>query len=451
MKFLFTVFFLMIFIFAFLITNTYAQPQWKKDTNNPVMSGDGAGSWNKHVFWPNVIFNDDSSRFEMWYTASAGPENDWRPQLLGFAVSDDGINWTKKPDAIFGPDLGAWDERAAEGQTVIREKGGVYKMWYSGWHDETDAGGIGYATSTDGIIWIRDGSNPIMVPTPDSWEAGGFGSCHVMPFEGEYKMWYSAWNASYTKTQIGYAFSSDGINWTKESANNPVLKTGGSGQWDDNHLLEPHVLYINGRYHIWYLGRQADDTIRQIGWATSADGIHWNRYDDSTTTSSEYVESDPILKPTPGQWDGNYVQPGTIMVEEDSLHLWYSGSRSPTGTHRWRIGHAAISLDSLLKFTVLGLKDDNHENVPGGYTLLQNFPNPFNPSTTIEFSLPASHFVTLKVYNILGKEISTLVSNKLNQGNHTYTFNGKNLASGIYYYQLTAGEFHQVKKMILLR
>jgi hypothetical protein len=85
------------------------------------------------------------------------------------------------------------------------------------------------------------------------------------------------------------------------------------------------------------------------------------------------------------------------------------------------------------------------------YLLSQNYPNPFNPSTTIEFTLPKSEFVELKVFNILGKKVSTLVSNKLNQGNHTYTFDGKNFASGIYYYQLVAGDYREVKKMILIR
>jgi len=85
------------------------------------------------------------------------------------------------------------------------------------------------------------------------------------------------------------------------------------------------------------------------------------------------------------------------------------------------------------------------------FSLSQNYPNPFNPSTTIEFTLPKSEFVELKIYNILGKEVSILVSKKLNQGNYTYTFDGSNLASGVYYYQLVAGDFRQVKKMILLR
>jgi predicted outer membrane repeat protein len=90
-------------------------------------------------------------------------------------------------------------------------------------------------------------------------------------------------------------------------------------------------------------------------------------------------------------------------------------------------------------------------NLPKEFSLNQNYPNPFNPSTTIEFTLPKSESTTLKVYNILGKEISTLVSKKLNQGNHMYTFEGKNLASGIYYYQLVAGDYREVKKMILIR
>jgi len=90
-------------------------------------------------------------------------------------------------------------------------------------------------------------------------------------------------------------------------------------------------------------------------------------------------------------------------------------------------------------------------NILNSFSLYQNYPNPFNPSTTIEFTLPKSEFVEMKVYNILGKEISTLVSRKLNQGNHTYTFDGRNLASGVYYYRLEAGNFVQTRKMIYLK
>jgi hypothetical protein len=88
---------------------------------------------------------------------------------------------------------------------------------------------------------------------------------------------------------------------------------------------------------------------------------------------------------------------------------------------------------------------------PITYTLCQNYPNPFNSSTTIEFDLPKASEVILKVFNILGEEVTILVSKKLNSGNHTFQFDGKNLASGIYYYQLVTGDYRKVKKMILLK
>jgi hypothetical protein len=94
---------------------------------------------------------------------------------------------------------------------------------------------------------------------------------------------------------------------------------------------------------------------------------------------------------------------------------------------------------------------ENRYNTSATFTLHQNYPNPFNPSTTIQFQIPNSQFTALKIYDLLGKEVSTIVSKKLNQGNHTYTFDGKNLASGIYYYQLVAGRYRGVKKMILLK
>jgi hypothetical protein len=115
----------------------------------------------------------------------------------------------------------------------------------------------------------------------------------------------------------------------------------------------------------------------------------------------------------------------------------------------WELVYAII--DGKEYGTPVGLKEDDALIKPQNYILYQNYPNPFNPSTTIEFTLPKSEFVKLKVYNILGKEVATLVLNKLNKGNHTYQFDGKNLASGIYYYQWVAGEYREVKKMILIK
>jgi L-ascorbate metabolism protein UlaG (beta-lactamase superfamily) len=84
-------------------------------------------------------------------------------------------------------------------------------------------------------------------------------------------------------------------------------------------------------------------------------------------------------------------------------------------------------------------------------TLHQNYPNPFNPSTTIEFSLPHTEFVTLEIYNVLGKEVATLVSEKVPAGGHKYNWNASGLASGIYLYQLKTQSFIETKKLVLLK
>lgn len=86
------------------------------------------------------------------------------------------------------------------------------------------------------------------------------------------------------------------------------------------------------------------------------------------------------------------------------------------------------------------------------FNLYQNYPNPFNPSTSIEFFLPKQSLVTLKVYDIVGKEIATLVNNNVRkEGLHSVNFDGSNLSSGIYYYKISAGEFTDIKKMMLVK
>jgi len=97
------------------------------------------------------------------------------------------------------------------------------------------------------------------------------------------------------------------------------------------------------------------------------------------------------------------------------------------------------------------LEIDQSKTFLNTYSMQQNYPNPFNPTTSIEFNLPKPEFVELRIYNLLGKEVATLVSNKLNSGKHTFKFDGQNLASSVYYYQIKAGEFQQVRKMILMK
>ena len=99
---------------------------------------------------------------------------------------------------------------------------------------------------------------------------------------------------------------------------------------------------------------------------------------------------------------------------------------------------------------VTGIEDENNL-VPASYSLSQNYPNPFNPSTTIEYEIPKEEHVVLKVYNVLGSEVAELVNSNKSAGNYKINFNGKNLASGVYYYIIRAGEFFESRKFVLLK
>jgi hypothetical protein len=89
--------------------------------------------------------------------------------------------------------------------------------------------------------------------------------------------------------------------------------------------------------------------------------------------------------------------------------------------------------------------------IPANYSLAQNFPNPFNPTTNIKFAISKTGFVNLKVYDLAGREVSSLVNEVLTAGSYDYSFSGSNLSSGIYFYTLRADGFTETKKMMLIK
>ncbi len=99
--------------------------------------------------------------------------------------------------------------------------------------------------------------------------------------------------------------------------------------------------------------------------------------------------------------------------------------------------------------TIVGV--DETRKLPAEFALLQNYPNPFNPVTIISYNLPKRAHVLLKVYDILGSEVATLINKEQNAGRYSFNFNASNISSGVYFYSLKAGDFYANKKMILLK
>ncbi|HEY3296072.1 MAG TPA: T9SS type A sorting domain-containing protein [bacterium] len=95
--------------------------------------------------------------------------------------------------------------------------------------------------------------------------------------------------------------------------------------------------------------------------------------------------------------------------------------------------------------------DDPVAARPSGYELADNYPNPFNPSTSIQFVLPRASRVSLTIYNLLGEEVASLVDGMLSEGSHTVQFNGSTMGSGVYFYRLKTDGFVSTKKMIMLK
>jgi hypothetical protein len=94
---------------------------------------------------------------------------------------------------------------------------------------------------------------------------------------------------------------------------------------------------------------------------------------------------------------------------------------------------------------------DDGASLPQGYALYQNYPNPFNPTTTILYDVPQQSHVIIRVFNMLGQEVQTLVNEEKNPGSYNLEFNAGELPSGVYYYRLTAGNYFEGKEMMLIR
>ncbi len=140
---------------------------------------------------------------------------------------------------------------------------------------------------------------------------------------------------------------------------------------------------------------------------------------------------------------------GTIIDSVDLVAVTDTAAsygRTPNGSANWQI---LVPRTRGTSNTLTSIDDDF--TTISEYILNQNYPNPFNPTTTISFTIPTTSNVSLKVFNILGKEVATIVNETKNAGNYSVRFNADGLSSGVYFYQLTTDNFTATKKFTLLK
>ncbi|MCH7972327.1 MAG: T9SS type A sorting domain-containing protein [Bacteroidetes bacterium] len=155
---------------------------------------------------------------------------------------------------------------------------------------------------------------------------------------------------------------------------------------------------------------------------------------------------------------------GTILRTTDGGTTWVIQTSGTTNTLLGvyftdvNTGTAVGSAGTILRYSgnVTAIEDSKTIS-PTKFILMQNYPNPFNPSTTIQYTISSEQFVTLKIYDLLGKEVATLVNERKSIGSYRINFDGSRLTSGVYFYRLQvytpgrAGSFTQTKKFVLLR
>jgi hypothetical protein len=182
-------------------------------------------------------------------------------------------------------------------------------------------------------------------------------------------------------------------------------------------------------YTAFYDRRNGVDNATDVFVASSTDG---------GSSFTNFKVSQSSFTPTRGRFFGDYINiaalngkiyPIWMRMDKDSLSVW-----------------TALVTDTS---SVLGVGEG--EYLSNQFRLAQNYPNPFNPTTTIRFSIPRSGHVTLRVYNTLGEEVSTLLDEYLPAGEHATEWNRGNLASGVYFYRLQSGDLLDTRKLVLLR
>ncbi len=446
---------------------------WDKHTNNPVLGLGTSGEFDDFSVWnPTVLF--DGSLYEMWYTGDATGYADWS---IGYATAIDPALWTKHAGnpVLTKGNQGEWDQSSVLLPVVIHSDT-LYQMWYTG----RPLSGIwqtGYATSTDGINWNKHPNNPVLpVGAPGAWDASGALASSVIFKDGQYQMWYQGdINNDFSGIEIGFATSPDGINWTKHP-DNPILKPD-PGSWDSENVYFLQSIKDGHRYRMWYSGKGAN--VNRLGYAEDfsnaahTDSIRSIPYfgPDSNTiafasyianphsenltiraliTSSDGSVSDSIDLSDAGNgiWTGKWVVPleandYTVGVELNNLSAGYIHNSLDWGVFDKYSTNPSTNVES-------------DESVPRRFSLHQNFPNPFNPTTTIKYEVPTAGNVELKIYNQLGQETRKLANSIKPVGMHQVVWDGRNgqgkiVTSGVYFYRLRAGSFVQTRKMLFIR
>jgi len=245
-------------IYIFVNWGTTTTKNWTDYSNNPILNRQNTNYDVFGVSQPFVI--KENNTYKMWYNglSSRGVA------YVFYATSINGIIWNKRENPVLYPgNEGDWDSGRAGPGPVIKIDN-IYYMYYHSWQHYWEIGGIGLATSTDGINWTK---YPQPILTGGDWDFHLMATS-VVRKNDLYYMYYSGGS----EYRIGLATSTDGISWTK-SALNPIIVP--TLTWEQNSTGYPSVILENGLFKMIYVSLSSDNSF--FGWATSTNGVDWGK------------------------------------------------------------------------------------------------------------------------------------------------------------------------------
>jgi predicted GH43/DUF377 family glycosyl hydrolase len=435
----------MFFIIVVLTSNTFSQIVWEKNSGNPVIHS-WAGSKNDpsnyfYTIEPSILYDSVKNIYHCWFISKTNRHGS--RASISYAVSFDGIKWFSYfRNPVLEPTAGSFDELSIYSCSVLKDGEG-YKMYYTGRRYDSDKSNpdkysIGLAISVDGFNWEKYQKNPVVncSSEPTSWKKRVY--YPQVKYDGEkYWMWYSANDGTYDN--IAFAISENGKEWS-EFSNNPVLGPGKSDAWDATTICISGISNVDSIWYLFYTGINLSiSSNKTIGFATSIDGIHWNKY-----------YGNPILSiSTPGKWDDYNLGGGTVLFHNNQFHLWYSGVNYNSGV--WQIGYAT----SEYKYTRAALLKSS------SISFFQNYPDPFRPLSKIEFNISKNGRVKIVIHDVSGYVIRCLMDEEKEPGAYALNWDGFNndgilAPDGIYLYSidilnLGGPSTLEVKKILLIQ